>query len=125
MQKFVFLTLFYLLIQTVFLQSVRAKMLSFLDKFPDLGNKEKENSLIKYNKFLDQITKENLLTLKFVKIYQQISLQPYFKIKRELKVSSTLKLFSVKNDFVISTELIKKSVFYDDFYKNIKSQGII
>lgn len=112
---------FLLLINYVINQNSRVKKISFFKEFQAI-KMNKQKFFDNYLKHFENLTRDNQLSFKRVKIYEKEAHQPYLKEKQDF-LQERIKLFRINKRFVISMDRIKKSEIFNIFYKYIKNES--
>ena len=109
------------LIHYVMNQNSKVKKISFFNEFQE-AKSNKLKFVDNYLKHFDNLTRENQLTFKRIKINEKEAFQAYLKEKKEI-TQDGIKLFRINKKFVISMSNLKKSETFNDFYKYINSES--
>lgn len=125
MSCFIKLLCVLVLIHFVINQNSKVKKISFLSEFEE-AKTNRLKFLDNYLKHFENLTRENQLTFKRIKIYEKEAFQAYLTEKKEIKQDG-IKLFRINKQFVMSMERLKNGEIFNDFYKyiNNESKGLI
>jgi hypothetical protein len=114
-------TIFVFFLEIINVNNAKVKNISFLKDFLE-AKSNKQKFFENYIKHFENLTRDNNLTFKRVKIYEREAFQPYLKEKQDI-TEQGLKLFRINKKFVISLDNIKKSDEYNLFFQYIKTES--